>query len=351
MPVSLITNFNEVVFSSDLRNVLINAEGDNELEFIVKLEDNMIFSTTHQPFNGMVVVNNVSELVEFYMRRYQLACANVQFVTKQNYTETTVANLTVVYLEQRFMGDTVRFLEENFLTSIKHKLTSKENVELLHFFANDEDTGTIAVKATKTNHDIANVSLSVPVTAGKISSFAVSYEKICNAIGNNVDILAAEITVGQRKFNLYFSDETPNRNFMFANQFNCFESLMVAGETTHIPSVNRNTAVVNRKAVFYGQVNEEENQVECADMNYEQAKWMEQMIFAQDVRCGNSEFPLALPKVLITEYECKVSDADDKLNSIKFNYKFDELTPLFVTNATGSQSCRIFNEIFNQSFN
>ena len=116
--------------------------------------------------------------------------------------------------------------------------------------------------------------------------------------------------------------------------------------TTTTTKVNRSTAVVGGRHLFYDQSVDKTYEVESAPLTSDEAYWVEQLLMSHSVRLNDS----SLLDVIITDSTCEMSDNDEQLNKVKFTWQFAMKTP-HLMKSFREDTNGIFTEPYNQTFN
>ena len=374
MAVTLVTELQDLMFSSQIPDLVISLGDDNEAEVCIDTRDYNIFSASHFPYGRSITVHDVRSVIEYYLCDRNLTLDRFILSVKHNGTTTSLREFQVIYMEQHFTGDTAEFLRNNFLNTQSAKLTSRLATEYLYFFAaNGEDV--MIRHELVVSYDGAEPRLEVrkefrgSYNRDRIERIEVTYESMMGWVTDGYDhtpdrvrLLAYSLHAGQRAFTFYVQDNEPPVALYFRNAFNCYELCALHAVTTHKPKVDRSIAVTNRISTFYNQQNEKEYEVETSGLTMEQARWIEQLFYSHDVRLATkrTDFeeeysqnynPQYMPIVLITDFTCEIHDRDGELNSVKFTYQYSDRRPLLPTDYLSVDHERIFTEPFNPSYN
>ena len=157
----------------------------------------------------------------------------------------------------------------------------------------------------------------------------------------------------------YFVHEgAPSVKLGFFNMFNIPEYLAIHGVTTEKTEVSRSSAVCNHVTTYYDRSVERTYEVETGPLSASQAEWIDQLILSHDVRFIDPKNPslYSLPRVLIGDHTCEISDTDEEMNIIKFAWQFAEDRPHYrcgislVAEGAAVSGTRIFTSEFNSVF-
>ncbi len=131
------------------------------------------------------------------------------------------------------------------------------------------------------------------------------------------------------------------------------EHLSLPRTTTVKVKTDRSLATLGKTSQFYDITTSKEYEVESGPLTSDECAQVEQMLTAPSVRipfgdnCSkyDSDFE-ALRPILITDYTCELSDSDEKLNKVKFTWRFADNRPVMDKPTTPG----IFNDKFNPTF-
>ena len=368
MSVTLNTQLENLMFSSQIPDLDLTTSDDNEAVVSIVSGGATVFSATHIPYQRNIIVHDIRSVVEYYMRQGSHALRSFTLRAKHNGSTQTLATFQAVYLEQHFTGDTEEFLRNNFLTTMEGKLMAPGATEFLYYYKKAYSQESVRFRVVASVYDeeprVFQYSPQMSInTNDSISKVEVNMKVMLDAVESHgwvrehIRPLACSVQVGARSFTFYVQDCEPNLTLYFRNAFNCFECCALQAVTTHKPKVDRSIAVTNRISTFYNQQNEKLYEVETSGLTMEQARWIEQLFYSHDVRMATkrTDFsqgytPQGMPIVLITEPTCEISDADGELNTVKFTYQYQDRRTYLPTDYLSVDHDRIFTEQFDPSF-
>ena len=375
MAVTLETELQSLMFSSQIPDIVITTSDDNEVEVCLDCRDHTIFSALHFPYGRSVKIHDLRSVIEYYLRDRNTSLDEFQLRSVTNGTQQILATFQVLYLEQHFTGDIEEFLRNNFLTTMAAKLTSPQATEFLYFFieANAQEYITYQVVASVYggepriyqmrencglyNHDrIKSVELTCEMLIGIVESPADGRPR------EAITLHAYSVHAGQRAFTFYVQDHEPPLSLYFRNAFNVYERCDLQAVTTHKAKSDRSIAVTHRLSTFYNQQNEKQYEVETSGLTMEQARWIEQLFYSHDVRMATKRNDLSeddfgnynpqyMPIVLITDFTCEIHDEDGELNTVKFTYQYQDRRTYLPTDYLSVDHDRIFTAPFNPTYN
>ncbi len=113
MAVTLETELQSLMFSSQIPDIVIGTSDDNEVEVCLDCRDHTIFSALHFPYGRSVKIHDLRSVIEYYLRDRNISLDEFQLRSVTNGTQQILATFQVLYLEQHFTGDI-----ENILTKL-----------------------------------------------------------------------------------------------------------------------------------------------------------------------------------------------------------------------------------------
>lgn len=340
MIVSLNTWFSDIVFTSTFPDLeLVSDQGWEQLELWA--EEQLIFSVNlYVNENGHIYWTNLGQVMEQYMIENQLSFASF-----------SLRDLTVVGAENRFRRDFVAvfssyfmdgyaesFIEENFLTTLSAKQISTSAYDMVPFISKKgEDItdrhhvvfyadGVLEAmdweNAKIEEKDIALHNINVSAK-DYVSEIQGSYP------GKEIKLLSFSVSVGPRNITYYVTDRKNLTQMFFINAFNAFELFEVQGVTTTKTKVERDTAVVNHREVFYDRTIEKSYEVQTSALSSPIKDWVEQFLFSPLVKMfdPNADSIDEMAEILITESTCEISNSNTELSKVKFTWKYADVYP------------------------
>lgn len=361
MAVQFITEFNDIIFSSEFPDVILKTY-EQKLKVSVRMLNKLVYNETLFAFEGTVSIHDLKSIIEMEMLTNYSSFSAVSISAYEESSSHTVnATAYVIFCDASIDHSFAYALDRSFLTPLKAKslLRAKNARDYLYWFSKKAETNNVRVQINYQIND--SEILSSSFVLGKFSaaenciqSYCVDYNSLSSLVPSESFILSATVLIGNRAMTYYFSDDMPNIILLFFNAFNCYELAALNCITTTITKANRSVAMCNGINQFYNQSNEQSFEVQTAPLLYNVAQWLTQLAISPEVRLVQSYDKLAennakvLPVILLTEVESKVSNSNENLNSLKFTFQFAEPRPKININAVDAN--RIFTEEYNQSF-
>ena len=346
MAITLSTQIPQLLFSSAIPDLAINTDGDGEVEIALKSAGATVFSANYFPYNRQIKVYDLRSVVEMYLREQGKGMMDFTISATVNEVTHQLRSFTVIYLEHKFDGDISEFLRNNFLTSMSSKMTSENALERLTLYVDATQSKLVRyeILAQLEEEEPTTLMATENIIAfdhARLVEISVSCEAMreMGYLDPSARLLAFTVHVEDRHFTYYVSQNEPQIRMFFRNAFNVWECCQLEAVTSQKAESERSIAVTNRISSFYNQRNEMKYEVQSSGLTHEQAKWIEQLFYSHDVRMGQFDTELEpwdvemteLPRVLITDFTCEISDQDGELNTVKFTYQFADRRPILQT--------------------
>ena len=210
---------------------------------------------------------------------------------------------------------------ESLEYSVQHTFqTKKSEARFLHSYYMDSG---------KTAATSGVVQINVP-----LSSVIADAAGFAAARPDNITLLSFTVRCGQRSVTCFVDNSlTDLESFYFRNCFNVWDSATLPVETTAKTGVDRSLAIINGSSRFYNQSTTKTYEVEAGPLTSDEAGWIDQLFSSHDVfriepDPTNSYDPLLLAPILITDATCEIQDGDEKLNTVKFTWRYTDNRPI-----------------------
>ena len=358
-----------IILSSTLGNINIAVEGEY-VDVLLTATARTILSERYYAYGGTVTLYDLASLIEAEMRSSGMAYADF---TLRVFTDTTnnkadSCTLHILYCD-RFTPNThvPTFLAENFMTTLPiRRVASAANVSLFFYAEKGESLEyTVVHNFRKKDNTDALYSHEYTAQSGRTASSAgveqlnISIDSIIAdaasyATARLGDIVPVSFTVrcGQRSISFFIDpslDTAPS--FYFRNCFNVWDSVALPAKTTAKTDVERSTAVINGYAQFYNQSATKTYEVKAGPLTSDEAEWIDQLLTSYDVFRVESdpttpEDPYVFAQILITDSTCEVQDGDDKLNNVKFTWRYADNRPVVHLSASHGIFTSPYNIVF-----
>jgi hypothetical protein len=350
------TEFDSIYLTSMLPEEVEIESDQPSIEVAFYLNNLKVFASTYYPFNELVRVRDIRSILEAAMSLRNMTLANLKIVATEpvfnepqvTYDENgnlhmtfddatpdpiteTLEGIKVVYSSFRTSDDSESFLSTHFLTTRKSALLPRSGFLSLSNYTKANAQGSNYALIYYSQQGADGVVFTYTSTFSKIQS---NTERIVNkqlshgyfkalvdqAVGTNSKILGAEYHIGNRQFNIFFTDEKPTEEFTFLNAFNMEETAYLYNTTSIKTEVDRSEAVCGHRTQFYDETVVVKHEVETAPLTYDEAKWLNQMLTSKLVKRPINDEESA--EVLISDISSEVSDSDKELIRIKFSWKY-----------------------------
>lgn len=173
------------------------------------------------------------------------------------------------------------------------------------------------------------VQINVP-----LSSVIADAAGFAAARPDNITLLSFTVRCGQRSVTCFVDNSLSDlESFYFRNCFNVWDSATLPVATTAKTDVDRSVAIINGSSRFYNQSTTKTYEVEAGPLTSDEAGWIDQLFSSHDVfriepDPTNSYDPLVLAPILITDATCEIQDGDEKINKVKFTWRYTDNRPI-----------------------
>ena len=357
-----------VVFSSLIGDIIIAVDEDY-IDVVLKSGEQTILSERYYQYNGIVTISNISSLIEAVMQSQTqfFADFNLQIYKKNSSEIEDSCIYHVLYCDRYILNiDIENFLAENFLTTLSMRRVASGSTLSLFFYAEKGESLEYSVlhKFRKQGRDtlysnsfvmqsghtansagVEQINISVNEIIADAASFA-------SAKLGEIEPVSFTVRLGQRSISCFIDPALDNSDiFFFRNCFNVWDFITLPLQTTAKTAVDRSTAVVNGTSQFYDQSVEKTYEVEAGPLTSDEAEWIDQLFTSYDVfridHDGTNPFnPYILAPILITDSTCEVHNSDDKLNAVKFTWRYANNRPSVRLSASSGIFTAPYNIVF-----
>lgn len=352
-----------IIFSADLPDIQIFT--DHSFADVRLLYGGIeLLSGRYYANNGTVTVRDISPLIE------QALSGDTEFNTAEFTIEASnddedaePVSFTAMFCNRETgLYDPAPWLTENFLTTVRTRriapngwvhhswyTTEREGIVLFVLITYLDDNGDRQTYRWlhSGNGQIAHIN-------GVLHVY-FSLDDLRNALrekckDNNPTLLSFTVQRGNRMATYYVDPALADVPvFHFANCFNMLEQLPVQGVTTAKIKADRSIASLGKDSQFYDITVSKEYETQTGSLTSEECELMEQMLTSNDVRIPygkgakyENDF-YAMKPIMITDFTSEITDGDEKLNSVKFTWRFVHNLPSINMPDTPD----IFNDKFN----
>jgi len=360
MAITINTTFNSIHLTSSLPEEVSITTDQESLEVSVYVNSSKVFSSVYYPYNQEIIVRDIRSIVESYMSGAQRNIATLKIEAKgaETIKETVTYDedgnihvsygsdtsspavvssddITVIYCRFSTILASEAFLSSHFLTTLRSALIPRSGSMKLSFFATTSEASSISARIYFSQ--LANPSLilsldcdlgETPSDYDSISSKMLSHAYLKTLVDRathySCKVHGAEYRVGNRQFNLFFTDEQPCDTFHFLNAFNHLDTAYLFAATTTKTEIDHSEAVCGHYTQFYDESVKVKHEVETAPLTPQEASWLSEMLSSKYVTRQIDSFTSA--KVLISDITSEVTDSDKDLIRLKFSWKYADGT-------------------------
>ncbi len=333
MATSFRTEFDSLYLTANLpEKVNINTTAAS-LEVTVKINGNEVFSSTYFPYGGYVVINEIRSIVEETMLQQRICYATLSMEVKEPEGNTVNSgDILLIFCSSRSVQESENFLASHFLTTRKSALIPRDGHVILSYFRRsysaNNSRALIYYSLPESPGDVyeydCDLGRTVPTNTG-IDTLNLTHAYFKGLVDNsrnlNCSVLGVEYHVGNRAFNIFYSDEEPTTVFSFYNAFNRDERLYLFGATTMKTEVNRSEAICGKRTEFYDETVNVLHQVATAPLAFDEAQWFSQMFASRMVFVFLETGTRA--QILITDISSEVTDSSKEMSTLKFSWKYN----------------------------
>ena len=356
MAISIITDFDSIYLTSQLPEEISFETDADSLKVTIYMNNNIVFSSDYYPYYEEVIVRDIRSLVEAFMEERRLCLGTMKIEAAEtvqtkpditydddgnihynydNQSEETVTetidNIKVVYSRFKTTDESSDFLSSYFLTNRKSALVPKSGQLKLSNYTRANASGSnkaLIYYSRNANPGVVstyrNNMSTVQSTTEKIVTATLTYRSfkqiVEQALGINCKVHGVEYQIGDREFNIFFTDEEPTDVFSFYNAFNIEEHAYLFGATTIKTEIERSEAVCGEYTQFYDEKVKTKYEVETAPLTIDEAKWLNQMLTSNLVKHGMEDG--TFEDILISDITSEVSNSDKDLIRLKFSWKY-----------------------------
>ncbi len=357
-----------IILSSALGDLEISVEGDY-VDVLLTATARTILSERYYAYGGRVTLYDLASLIEAEMRSSGMAYSDftLRVFTDTINNKTDSCTLHILYCDRYTPHtDVPTFLAENFLTTLHiRRVATAATVSLFFFAQSGESLEYAVVHNFRKKENNALFSHTYYLQSGRTANSA-RVEQINITVADIIADAASSVTArlseiepvsftvrcGQRSITFFIDpslDTAPS--FFFRNCFNVWDWVALPGVTTAKTDVERSTAVINGTAQFYNQSASKSYEVEAGPLTSDEAEWIDQLLTSYDVfrvECDPTtpEDPYVFAQILITDSTCEVQDGDDKLNSVKFTWRYADNRPVVHLSASPGIFTSPYNIVF-----
>ena len=359
MATTINTDFESIYLTAHLPEELLIETDAVQLEVILFVSSQKVYSAVYYPFNNIVTVRDIRSIIEASMYERQLVMTTMKievFEPKTNVSSPTsitidengnyvvtygsdgssepdafVSNVKLIYSRLKSSASSANFLTQSFLTTRKSALVPRNSQVKLNNYTQANAQGTnfarifySPVGSPEQVLSYDQILSSMQSESEQIVSSTLSdtyyYGIILSARGIRSIIRGVEYHVGVRQFNVFYTDEKASDVFTFRNAFNIEETVYLFGATTIKTEVDRSEAICGRETQFYDETVKVKHEVETTALPYDEAKWLNEMLTSKYVTHQLEDG--SYKRIVISDITSEVSDSSKELIRLKFSWKY-----------------------------
>lgn len=332
MATNITNSFNSIYLTAQLPETVFIGTDQPNVTIRVEVDGDEVFRSVYYPYNQVIAFRDLRSIVEAAMFDQALDIANLEIWAEPPAgNSSAVQDVKVVYSDIKYGVDTETLLKNMFLTTRTSALIPKDGHVILCNYTKAFEEGYSIIRiyycyASAPGNIMEYIYHLDTVQSQKAGIISVKLDysffktKVENGVGRNCNVHGAEYNIGNRHFNIFFTDEQPTDTFMFLNSFGEQETLYLYGTTAIKTEIDRSEAVSGRTTQYYDETIKVKHEVETAPLTYEEAKWVSEMLTSKYVFKYVGEHQTET--LLISDITSEVTDSDKELTRIKFSWKY-----------------------------
>ncbi len=359
----------DVMLASDIPDINIFTDHDY-VDFRLLSGGYPLLEGRYYALNGKATVTDISSLVENYLAG-NTDNPLAEFVVEASFDdddELAEKEFTALYCNVATgMSDPADWLRQNFLTLTKSRRIAPDDFINLMWYASAKESLAFRVFATYVDAEGNRGTYSyvasgngIVASGGEVFSQYIYLDQVCDKIKaatelSSVTLLSVTAQCGDRSLTCFvdksLADIVP---FYYLNCFGVPEHISFPRTTTAKVKCDRSVATLSKTSQFYDVTTSKEYEVESGPLTADECLQVEQMFTSPLVRVpltfGGIIFETdfdALYTILITDFTSELSDSDEKLNSVKFTWRYADNRP----KVNISEDSEVFDSNFNPTFN
>lgn len=358
-----------VVLSSDMPDIHIFTDHDF-VEFRFLAGEVPLLEGRYYAFNGEAVISDLASLTELFLSGS--ADSNFFVFTIEAFfgddkTDFVSLDLPVLYCDKAFGAiDPSAWLRENFLTLSPLRRIAPDSFINVSWYASQRESVAFDIYATflddkeqrgtyhyryAGNGQMANVEgiYQHSIFLSEIRDKVLQAKSL-----DAITLQAVTVRCGNRSATFFIDPELSLfRPFYYLNCFGVVEHISLECTTKEKTKTDSSLVSLGRTSSQYDISISKDYEVESAPITSDECVQLEQLVTSSSVRIPHgteenwyeSDFDV-LNKILITDYTAEFNNSDDKLNSVKFTWRFKDNRPKVVPPSMPG----IFNDSFNPAF-
>lgn len=340
-----------IILSSAVGEITVAVEGEYVDVTLTATGGIVILSERYYAHGGYVTLYDLGSLIESEMNKSGQACADftLRVFTDSVNNKADSCVLHILYCDRfTVCTDIPAFLRENFLTTLSMRRVAPGSTLSLFLYAEKGESLEYSVRQTfrkrgfdtntihtyfKDTGKTANASGIEQINIPQ-SSIIADASRYTGLKPTDIELVSFTVRCGQRSISCFVDNSLSDRDtFYFRNCFNVWDFATLPFLTTAKTDVDRSLAVINGRSQFYNQSTAKTYEVEAGPLTSDEAEWIDQLFSSYDVfriepDPTNDVDPLVLAPVLVSDGTCEVQDGDEKLNRVKFTWRYTDNRPI-----------------------
>lgn len=292
---------------------------ENSLDLEVRCGYDVLLASVLYPYNGEVVLRELSELIERYMFDNSKVVAEISVVMNPGSSETELGAMSCVMNFGITDCTLDNFLSYSFLTTSRVRSLVPGIADRLTFVADDGETPEAQYKIiTRVDAEIAIVveTESITLDSDNVGYVEVSLDSL-REMADGVDVIGCTLYVGSRVAEFYKpSNAALLRSFRFVNYFGVEDVATFGCVNTSKQEGSRVVSSVARRSVLSHLTHVVEYDIETTALSPAECVTMAQLFESPQVSLADSSLP-----IVITERTWEISDERGAAQRVKFTYR------------------------------
>ena len=356
----------KLLFSSDVPDISITTD-HAFADVQIRCNTLVLLSGRFYAIHNMVTVHEVAALVgHLFQNDPEFNRADITIEASSEGEVAEKVTFSVICCHRKLdLYEPTEWLAGNFLTTVRSRRIAPAGWLNLSWYAAQGESLTVYVRINYLDDDArprsfrwlhSGASQTAP-TAG-IRSVYIRMEDIRAALIKKCNIanptpICFTVECGRRRMTFYVDPSLSAAPvFHFNNCFNVLEQLSVQCVTTAKIKKDHAIALIGNEAQLYDVTLSKEYETQTGPLTPDECEQMEQMLTSNAVHLlfwkGMNWVAdvYSMKPILITDFTSEISDGDDKLNTVKFTWRFTHNLPAANIPTTSD----IFTATFNPTF-
>ena len=356
----------KLIFSSDVPDITISTDHDFA-DVQIRCNTLILLSGRFYADRGFVTVHDVAPLVgQLFQNDPEFNKAGITIEASSEGEVAEKVTFTAICCHRKLdLYEPTEWLAGNFLTTVRSRRIAPAGWLNLSWYAAQGESLAVYVRINYLNDDARPCSYRwlhsgnlQTAPEAKICSVYIRMKDIraalikkCNIA--NPQVVCFTVERGERRVTFYVDPSLSAAPvFHFNNCFNVLEQLSVQCVTTAKIKKDHAIALIGNEAQLYDVTLSKEYETQTGPLTSDECEQMEQMLTANAVhilfwKSANWEADVySMTPILITDFNSEITNGDDKLNTVKFTWRYTHNLPVTHIPTTSD----IFTDPFNPTF-